>query len=98
MNGGRIVDQSGDRFARLLDDGERPPIGRLREEDLLAFGIDVLLPGPVAELERRVAKVMRPVINTFSPVPLPEDECFTQIKTLYESLRGIDKGYARLDH
>ncbi len=59
--------------------------------DTLQWYMDRLFSDTLFTLERRVAKVMRPVINTFSPVPLPEDECFANIKTLYESLKGIDK-------
>lgn len=55
----------------------------------LQWYMDRIFSETMLSLERKVAKVMRPVINTFSPVPLPEDECFTQIKTLYDNLKGI---------
>jgi arsenite-transporting ATPase len=57
----------------------------------LQWYMDRLFSDTLFNLERRVAKVMRPLVNTFSPVPMPEDECFAQVKTLYENLRGIDK-------
>jgi arsenite-transporting ATPase len=57
----------------------------------LQWYMDRMFSDKIFNLERRVAKVVRPVINTFSPVPLPEDECFANIKNLYENLRGIDK-------
>jgi arsenite-transporting ATPase len=53
--------------------------------------MDRIFSDTMLSLERKVARVMRPVVNAFSPVPLPEDECFTQIKTLYDNLKGIDK-------
>lgn len=63
----------------------------------LQWYMDKIFSDKLFNLERRVAKVMRPLVNTFSPVPLPEDEAFVQIKTLYENLRGIDKVLANPD-
>ncbi len=63
----------------------------------LQWYMDRIFSDTLFKVERGVAKVMRPLVNAFSPVPLPEDECFTQIKTLYENLRGIDKVLANPD-
>ncbi len=57
----------------------------------LQWYMDKIFSDRIFNLERRVAKMVRPVLQTFSPVPLPEDECFAQIKNLYDNLRGIDK-------
>ncbi len=42
-------------------------------------------------VERRVARMVRPMLSTFSSVPLPGDEYFSNIENLYEKLRGIDR-------
>ncbi len=57
----------------------------------LQWYMDRIFSETMLSLERKVARVIRPVINTFSPVPLPADECFAQIKTLYDNLKGVDK-------
>ncbi|MBT3267908.1 ArsA family ATPase [Candidatus Poribacteria bacterium] len=44
----------------------------------------------VFKLERRVMKVARPLLRGVTGVPLPEDEMFVNIETLFNSLRGID--------
>lgn len=44
----------------------------------------------IFSVERRVARMVRPMLSTFSSVPLPGDEYFSNIESLYEKLRGID--------
>jgi arsenite-transporting ATPase len=43
------------------------------------------------KLERGVAKVMRPMISTFSGVPIPEEEYFENLQALHRKLAGIDR-------
>jgi len=45
----------------------------------------------IFSVERRVARMVRPMLSTFSSVPLPGDEYFSNIESLYEKLRGIDR-------
>jgi arsenite-transporting ATPase len=43
------------------------------------------------KLERSVAKFMRPVINTISGVPIPEEAYFENLQELHRKLSGIDQ-------
>lgn len=45
----------------------------------------------IFKLERRVAKLVRPMFGSLVSVPLPEDSCFANIERLHERLRGIDR-------
>jgi arsenite/tail-anchored protein-transporting ATPase len=45
----------------------------------------------IFKLERRVAKMVRPMLQTFTGVPLPQEEYFENLQTLYRKLAGIDK-------
>jgi arsenite-transporting ATPase len=45
----------------------------------------------IFKLERRVAKMVRPMLNTFSGVPLPQEEYFENLQLLHRKLSGIDK-------
>ena len=42
-------------------------------------------------LERNVMRVARPVVQRLTNVPLPDDNYFGAIKTLFEKIRGVDK-------
>ncbi len=44
----------------------------------------------VFPMERRVLNMVRPLANRLSPVELPSDSYFANIKTLFEKLDGID--------
>jgi arsenite-transporting ATPase len=44
----------------------------------------------VFPVERRVLNVVRPLANKLSPVELPSDSYFANIKTLFEKLDGVD--------
>jgi arsenite-transporting ATPase len=43
------------------------------------------------QLERRVAKVARPVVKHFTDVPLPGDEYFDALERLFKRLEGVEK-------
>jgi len=45
----------------------------------------------IFKLERRVAKLVRPMFESLVSVPLPEDSCFANIEQVHERLRGIDR-------
>jgi len=45
----------------------------------------------VFSLERRIARMMRPVARRMSDIPLPEDEYFESIERLFDRLRGVDQ-------
>ena len=45
----------------------------------------------VFRLERRIFGVVRPVARRMVDVPLPEDEYFANIESLYERLKGVDR-------
>lgn len=45
----------------------------------------------IFKLERRVAKMVRPMLNTFAGVPLPQEEYFENLQLLHRKLSGIDK-------
>ena len=44
----------------------------------------------VFPVERRVLNVVRPLANRISPVELPSDSYFANLKTLFEKLDGVD--------
>jgi len=43
------------------------------------------------KLERRVMKVVRPMLNTVAGVPLPQEEYFQNLESLHRKLAGIDQ-------
>jgi len=45
----------------------------------------------IFNVERRVAKMVRPMLNTFTSVPLPEEDYFENLQELHRKLSGIDK-------
>jgi arsenite-transporting ATPase len=45
----------------------------------------------IFKVERRVAKMVRPMLNTFTSVPLPEESYFENLQDLHRKLEGIDK-------
>jgi arsenite-transporting ATPase len=45
----------------------------------------------IFKLERRVARMVRPMLSTFTGVPLPQDEYFENLELLHRKLAGIDK-------
>ena len=45
----------------------------------------------IFDVERKIAKVARPIIKRLSSVPLPEDEYFVTIQRLFDRLEGIDR-------
>jgi len=45
----------------------------------------------IFKLERRVARLVRPMFNTLTSVPLPQDDYFRNIQELHRKLSGIDK-------
>jgi arsenite-transporting ATPase len=45
----------------------------------------------IFKLERNLMKVVRPVVERFSSVPLPGDDYFQNIKELFDQLEGIDQ-------
>lgn len=45
----------------------------------------------IFKVERRVAKMVRPMLNTFTSVPLPQEEYFENLQELHRKLSGIDK-------
>lgn len=44
----------------------------------------------VWQLERNIARVARPLVSGFSPVPLPDDAYFQSIRSLWERMEGVD--------
>lgn len=49
----------------------------------------------VFPMERRVLNAVRPLMNRMSPVELPADSYFANIKELFTRLDGIDTGVLR---
>ncbi len=45
----------------------------------------------IFKLERRVAKMVRPMLSTFTGVPLPQEAYFENLQALHRKLSGIDK-------
>jgi arsenite-transporting ATPase len=45
----------------------------------------------IFKLERRVAKLVRPMLRTFTGVPVPQEEYFENLAALHRKLSGIDK-------
>ncbi len=45
----------------------------------------------IFKVERRVAKMVRPMLSTFTGVPLPQEEYFENLAALHRKLEGIDK-------
>lgn len=45
----------------------------------------------IFNVERRVAKMVRPMLNTFTSVPLPQEDYFENLQELHRKLSGIDK-------
>jgi arsenite-transporting ATPase len=45
----------------------------------------------IFKVERRVAKMVRPMLNTFTSVPLPQEDYFENLQQLHRKLSGIDK-------
>ncbi len=45
----------------------------------------------IFKLERRVAKMVRPMLSTFTGIPLPQEEYFDNLQSLHRKLAGIDK-------
>lgn len=45
----------------------------------------------IFKVERRVARMVRPMLNTFTSVPLPQEDYFQNIQDLHSKLAGIDK-------
>jgi len=45
----------------------------------------------IFKLERRVAKMVRPMLQTFTGVPIPQEEYFENLQALHRKLAGIDK-------
>jgi arsenite-transporting ATPase len=45
----------------------------------------------IFKLERRVAKMVRPMLGTFTSVPMPQEEYFENLQDLHRKLSGIDK-------
>ncbi len=43
------------------------------------------------KLERRVAKMVRPMISTFASVPIPQEDYFENLQALHRKLAGIDR-------
>jgi arsenite-transporting ATPase len=45
----------------------------------------------IFKVERRVVKVVRPMISAVTPLPLPDDSYFQNIEALHSKLQGIDR-------
>lgn len=45
----------------------------------------------IFKLERRVAKMVRPMLSTFTGIPIPQEEYFENLLALHRKLSGIDK-------
>ncbi|HEY6292867.1 MAG TPA: TRC40/GET3/ArsA family transport-energizing ATPase [Terriglobia bacterium] len=45
----------------------------------------------IFKVERGVAKIVRPMLNSFSSVPLPQESYFDNLQELHHKLEGIDK-------
>ncbi len=43
------------------------------------------------KIERRIMKMVRPVINSVAGVPLPQEEYFANLESLHDKLAGIDQ-------
>ena len=44
----------------------------------------------IFKVERKVAKMVRPMMQTLTKIPLPDDNYFQNIENLHQKLRGID--------
>jgi arsenite-transporting ATPase len=42
-------------------------------------------------VQRGVARMVRPMLSTFTSIPLPGDDYFANLESLYEKLRGVDR-------
>ena len=47
--------------------------------------------GKIFKVERRVARMVRPMLNTFTSVPLPQEAYFENLQELYAKLQGTDR-------
>ncbi len=45
----------------------------------------------IFKVERRVVKVVRPMLSAVTPLPLPDDSYFQNIEALHSKLQGIDR-------
>jgi len=45
----------------------------------------------IFKLERRVAKMVRPMLTTFTSLPIPQENYFDNLQALHRKLSGIDK-------
>lgn len=45
----------------------------------------------IFKLERRVTRLMRPMINSLTTLPLPQEDYFNNLQDLHHKLEGIDK-------
>lgn len=45
----------------------------------------------IFKVERKVAKMVRPMMQTLTKIPLPEDSYFQNIENLHQKLHGIDR-------
>jgi len=45
----------------------------------------------IFKLERRVARIVRPMLHTLASVPIPQEEYFQNLQLLHRKLSGIDK-------
>lgn len=45
----------------------------------------------IFKVERKVAKMVRPMMQTLTKIPLPEDRYFQNIENLHRKLQGIDR-------
>jgi arsenite-transporting ATPase len=45
----------------------------------------------IFKLERRVARMVRPMIQTFTGLPIPQEDYFENLQALHRKLAGIDK-------
>jgi len=45
----------------------------------------------IFKMERTLAKFVRPLAKKISKVPMPGDDCFAAIESLFEQLRGVDE-------
>jgi arsenite-transporting ATPase len=42
-------------------------------------------------VQRGVARMVRPMLSSFTSIPLPGDDYFANLESLYEKLRGVDR-------
>jgi arsenite-transporting ATPase len=45
----------------------------------------------IFKLERRVARMVRPMLRTFTGIPIPQEDYFDNLQKLHRKLSGIDK-------